>query len=181
MAAPKKIDYERIEPDWRAGVKSPSQLAAEYTADTGVSVSHPAIIKHFTKLGVPRDLTAKVAAKAESMVLESMVTGKVSSVTNKTNADIVNGAAEEVATVILFERGDVKRGRMLLNRMMTVMEGKDDADLSIEAMKKMAETLRIMIGLEREVWNIESLSEKADAAAVKLASRLEDARRRAGK
>ena len=28
MAAPKKVDYEAIEPGWRAGIKSPEQLAA---------------------------------------------------------------------------------------------------------------------------------------------------------
>lgn len=55
MPARKKVDYERIEPGWRAGVLSPAQLAAEYTEATGVSVSHAAIIKHFKKLGVPRD------------------------------------------------------------------------------------------------------------------------------
>ena len=54
MPARKKVDYERIEPGWRAGALSPSQLAAEYTDATGVSVSRSAIIKHFTELGIPR-------------------------------------------------------------------------------------------------------------------------------
>ena len=69
MAAPKKVDYERIEPGWRAGIKSPAQLASEYTEATGISVSRSAIIKHFTELGVPRDLKAKVRAAAHQAAL----------------------------------------------------------------------------------------------------------------
>ena len=54
MAAPKKIDYDRIEPGWRAGLLSPHQLAAAYTEETGQKVSHAAIIKHFKKAGIAR-------------------------------------------------------------------------------------------------------------------------------
>ena len=57
------------------------------STDTGVSVSHAAIITHFKKLGVPRSLVAKVRAKSDAMVMESMVTGKVSSVTIKRHLD----------------------------------------------------------------------------------------------
>ena len=62
MPAKKRVDYDRIEAGWRAGVLSPHQLAAQYTAESGEPDSHPAIIKHFTKLEVPRDLSAKDAA-----------------------------------------------------------------------------------------------------------------------
>ena len=57
MAAPKKIDYDRIEPGWRAGLLSPHQLAALYTEETGQKVSHAAIIKHFKKSCIARDLS----------------------------------------------------------------------------------------------------------------------------
>lgn len=77
MAAIRKIDYERIEPDWRAGVKSVQQLAQEYTERTGVSVTKAAINKHFKGRGIPRDLTAKIRAKVEEKVLASKVSGKV--------------------------------------------------------------------------------------------------------
>lgn len=123
MAAPRKIDYARIEPDWRAGVKSPPQLAAEYTEATGVSVSHAAIIKHFKKLGVPRDLSAKVQAKADAMVMEAMVTPKVTEETLKpattpTEAAIVAKAASEVAAVRMTHRVDIRTGRELVMKLM---------------------------------------------------------------
>jgi len=122
MAAPKKIDYERIEPGWRAGLVSPAQLASEYTEQTGVSVSHAAIIKHFKKLGVPRDLGAKVRAKADAMVMEAMVTGKVSPVTTAREADIVSDSAVLLATVRLSQRSDIARARRLAMSLLGEME-----------------------------------------------------------
>jgi len=113
MAAQKKVDYEAIEPGWRAGIKSPAQLAAEYTEATGISVSRSAIIKHFEKRGVPRDLSAKVHAKAEAMVAEAMVTGKVSTVTTVADATIINAAAVDVATIRISHRKDIALSRTL--------------------------------------------------------------------
>jgi hypothetical protein len=123
MAAPKKVDYESIEPGWRAGAKSPAQLAAEYTAATGISVSHTAIIKHFKKVGVPRDLGAKVKAKADAMVLEAMVTGKVSTETTKTDAKIIADNAAIEATVRIEHRKDAKRARTLVISLLGELEG----------------------------------------------------------
>lgn len=113
MAAQKKVDYEAIEPGWRAGIKSPAQLAAEYTEATGIGVSRSAIIKHFDKVGVPRDLSAKVHAKADAMVAEAMVTGKVSSETKMADAAIINAAAIDVATIRISHRRDIALSRSL--------------------------------------------------------------------
>ena len=188
MAAPKKVDYERIEAGWRAGIKSPSQLAAEYTAQTGVSVSHAAIIKHFKKLGVTRDLSAKVKAKADSMVMEAMVTGKVSVVTTKKDAEIIDQSALIVANVQISHRQDITRSRSLVMNMMAELEaicGTENAPLLVElgdmmrrpdqhgqdkfndlyqklvslpgrakTMKDLGDSLKTMIGLEREAFNM---------------------------
>lgn len=186
MAAPKKIDYERIEPAWRAGIKSPAQLAAEYTEDTGVSVSHAAIIKHFKKLGVPRDLAAKVKAKADSMVMHAMVTGKVSVETTKADAQIINDSAGIVAAVRIAHRTDIGRSRRLANKLLDELEGlTDNRDLfeqlgemlrneddkgqdkrndlymkvidlpsRSKTMKELAETLKNLIALERQAYDV---------------------------
>ena len=69
MAAPGTVDYGRIEPGWREGLKSVPQLAAEYTAATGQPITQAAIRKHFVKIGVPRDLSAKIKAKADKPVV----------------------------------------------------------------------------------------------------------------
>lgn len=132
MAAPRKIDYERIEPGWRAGIKSPAQLAAEYTRETGVSVSHAAIIKHFKKLGVPRDLAAKVHAKADAMVMESMVTGKVSPVTTKRESEIVEESATQVAQIRISHRKDIGRTRDLCLALLVELEVASKEALTIQ-------------------------------------------------
>lgn len=195
MAAPKKVDYEAIEPGWRAGIKSPSQLAADYTARTGVNVSRSAIIKHFERLGVPRDLSAKVHAKAEAMVAEAMVTGKVSTATTLTDSVVIDSAATEVATVRLAHRSDINRGRRLcmsllaeleaqtsdvpaLQRLGKILRSEDDkgqdrlndvyqAVISLpertKTMKALADSLKVLIALEREAFNITPADDPADA------------------
>jgi hypothetical protein len=197
MAAPKKIDYERIEPAWRAGIKSPSQLAFEYTAETGVKVSHAAIIKHFKKLGVPRDLGAKVKAKADSMVMEAMVTGKVSAVTTKRDAEIVLDSALIVANVRMAHRSDIGRSRRLANKLLDELEGltdnrelfeelgelmRDPDDKGFDrrnelygkvislsgrtkTMKELSETLKTLVLLERQAYDLESAGDVDPAAA----------------
>lgn len=188
MAAPKKIDYALIEPAWRAGIKTPEQLAADYTAETGVKVSRAAIIKHFNKLGVPRDLSAKINAKAEAMVSEAMVTGKVSTVTTKTDSEIINNGAIVVAEIRMGHRKDISKARKVALSLLDELEAMTDhrdlfEDLGImlrseddkgqdkrndlynkiisgagrvDSMKKLAETLKTLIALEREAYNIDS-------------------------
>ncbi len=141
MAAPKKIDYERIEPDWRAGIKSPAQMAAEYTRTTGVSVSHAAIIKHFKKLGVPRDLAAKVHAKAEAMVMESMVTGKVSPVTTKPDAEVIAQTATLIAGVSISHRKDAATARALCLTLLAELNTVTGERLTVELIQDLLDKL----------------------------------------
>lgn len=51
------IDWDAMEPDWRAGIKSKKELSEEH------GVSRAAIDKHLAELGIERDLTAKIAEK----------------------------------------------------------------------------------------------------------------------
>jgi hypothetical protein len=155
MAAPRKVDYARIEASWRAGIKSAPQLAAEYTAETGVSVSHVAITKHFKKLGVPRDLAAKVKAKADAMVIAAMVANKVDATKE---ASIIVEAAGQQAGVRLSHRSDISRSRSLALKLLTELESLGKGDLSLErrvsATKTLSDAMKTMITLEREAWGL---------------------------
>lgn len=53
----KSVDWDAIEPDWRAGIKTKKQMSAEY------GVSRAAMDKHFGKVGIERELM--VAARRE--------------------------------------------------------------------------------------------------------------------
>lgn len=187
MAAPKKIDYEQIEPDWRAGILSPTQLATKYTESTGISVSHAAIIKHFKKAGTPRDLAAKIKAKADAMVTSAMVTGKVQSKPSISESEIIDANAANQANIRIEQCVDIKRTRGLATKLLSELESTtDNLELfkqlgellaspdekgmdklgeiyrkvmslpgRIKAMKELADTLRILIELERKVYKME--------------------------
>ncbi len=113
-AKPKKsVDYSRIEPGWRAGILSPRQLAEIYTQETGDPLSHAAIIKHFAKAEIPRDLSAKIRAKAEEMVTREATKEVTRQVTQDrlvtTERDIVDTNAQLQADVIMESRRDIQK------------------------------------------------------------------------
>lgn len=160
MAALPKVDYERIEPGWRAGILSPAQLAEEYTKATGVAVSRVAIIKHFEKLGVPRDLKAKIQAKADAMVAQAMVTGKVSSATTVTTAKVINGQATTQAVVRISHQSRAKRYQALVAKLTAELERQTKKQASL---KDRASTVKILVdafgrlvAIEREAHGINS-------------------------
>lgn len=183
-----RVDWERIEPAWRAGVKSVLQIAAEYEDDTGKSISHTAINKHFKKLGVPRDLKGKIQSKADSLVSAATVSAKVSTETTLTDALIINEVAQDVANIRLSHRKDISRTKALSLALLDELSAQTiDADLyaqlgdmlrseddkgmdklndlykkvvstpsRIDSVKKLADTLKTLVGLEREAWGISS-------------------------
>lgn len=138
MAAKKKVDWERIEPDWRAGIKSVQQMADEYTELTGISVTRGGINKHFKELGVERDLTAKVQSKSRAIVSAAMVSGKVSIETTATDSQIINTSAIAVATVRIAHRTDINRGRLLVQSLLAEIEKQTDCP---ELFEKLAELM----------------------------------------
>jgi len=132
MAAQKRVDYERIEPGWRAGILSPHQLAAAYTAETGDKVSHTAIIKHFRKQGVLRDLKAKIQAKADEIVNRSMVTRPVTPETIAQDNALVEDGGKVLAAVRISHRQDINKAKTILMRMFEELEhqtGLENAEL----------------------------------------------------
>lgn len=188
MADRKKIDYEAIEPGWRAGIKSPAQLAAEYTEATGIQVSRVAIIKHFEKAGIPRDMAAKVHAKADALVAEAAVTGEVSPETKLKQKAVLEASALDEAKVRISHRRDITRARSLSMSLLAELEAqtadvpalaelgellRSEGDRGTDrlndlyravislpertkTMKALSESLKNLVGMEREAYGIES-------------------------
>lgn len=140
MAAPKKIDYDRIEPGWRAGLLSPHQLAAIYTEETGQKVSHAAIIKHFKKAGIARDLSSKINDRANAMVTEAMVTGKVTSKPSIPDSSIIEQGSMQVATVKLAHRSDIHRARNITNALLQELEQQTDPE-TLQRLRELGELM----------------------------------------
>lgn len=197
MAATKKVDYARIEAGWRAGILSPRQLAAKYTEETGDPVSHAAIINHFKKAGIDRDLAAKIRAKADAMVTQAMVTGKVTPEPLVPERQVIEDNATQIASVRIGHRKDIARARSVAINLLAELElqtGPDAAamlaDLGelmrspddkgqdklaeiyqkvislpgrVKTMKDLGDSMRALIGLEREAYGIDGDDDKSQS------------------
>lgn len=94
------IDWDAIERDYRAGIKTLREIAGEH------EISHVAINKRAKKHEWTRDLSAKIEQKREELVTKASVT---SLVTKSDEVTIIKTAAELQAGVILVEREEIKR------------------------------------------------------------------------
>ena len=201
---PKKdpIDDTRIENGWRAGILSPRQLAAQYTEETGQKVSHAAIIKHFVKEGVPRNLAAKIQAKADELVTRAAVTEEVTQGTRNRDKAIIDANANAVASVRLAHRRDIQRARSITVSLLEELEGQTGADavallsdlgdmmrnpdkhgqdklndlyhkiISLpgraKTMKDLGESLRVLVGLERQAFGLDDKDNAPEDALTAL-------------
>lgn len=115
------IDWERIELDYRAGLKSLREMAAEH------GITHAAIRKKADKLGWERDLRTKIQARAEALVLVSAaVSTPVSAETRAAEKRVIDSNAQALADVRLGHRRDIRRGRDLTNRLLAELEQLSD-------------------------------------------------------
>lgn len=177
----KKIDWDAMSQDWRGGFKSVLQLSTEY------GVSRAAIIKHWAKEGIERDLSVKIRAEAESKVTRDAVTREVTPEAKVSERQIVDSNAEMMANVIrshhkslgrldtviklLFDRLEAElSGTELFDQLGELMAAPDEKGQDklnelyrkvialpshTDTAKKLAETLKTKIELERKVFKIE--------------------------
>lgn len=187
----KKVDWEAVEIDWRAGIKTKVQISIEH------KVSRAALNKHFAKEGLGRDLTKRIEFAREIKVSADAVTSKVTSKVTPRTASIENEIVEANATmqanIILAHRKDIGRNRTLATKLLDELEAVSDnqelfeqlgellidltpnengkvdqyqqrrmealnraLDLSsrVDSLKKLSDTLKTLIGLEREAFGI---------------------------
>jgi hypothetical protein len=124
----KRIDWEAIEPDWRAGVKTKKQMSVEY------SVSRAAMDKHFSNIGVERDLTAQIKAKADAIVTRSQVTREVTPLSKVTVQEIIEVNAKIQSDIILAHRTDIPKKRELVAKLFAEVEALTDGGDIVEQM-----------------------------------------------
>lgn len=181
MAQPKQRaapDWERIEADYRAGLLSVREIAAAN------GVSHVAIGKRAKRDGWERDLDAKIKAKADALVTKAEVTKEVTSEQAVTERRIVEANAQVIAEVRVSHRRDIARARSLamklldeleiqtdnidlLEQLETALAGEDGSDGltrvfqrvtstsgRIDSAKKLAEAMKVLVGMEREAYGI---------------------------
>jgi chaperonin cofactor prefoldin len=168
---------------------------------TGTKVSHAAIVKHFTEVGLPRDLKGRIRARAEAMVDKALVDKvrvdkkkQITKLDTVTEKMVVEVAARNQADLILSQRADIQRYSKLAQKLLAELEATTDdsglfaqlGELMIEApdpdcsraeqarvdklqqafdkvlampgrvdsFKKLTETLKTLIGLERQAFGL---------------------------
>jgi hypothetical protein len=118
--AKKAVDWDAIERDYRAGIKTQRQMADEH------GVSHVAINKHAAKAGWSRDLAAKIKAKAAEKVTKAQVTSEVTKDRLVTEKLVVEANAEIVAQADLANRKDVQEGNNLMRGLLAELDALSD-------------------------------------------------------
>ncbi|MBD1555019.1 hypothetical protein [Pseudomonas typographi] len=113
-------DWERIEHLYRAGLLSIREIAA------ACGVSHVAIQKRAKRDGWVRDLSAKIKAKADSLVTKEQVTSAVTKEQVVTERGIVEANAQVIANIRIGHRTDIARYRRLANKLLEELEGLTD-------------------------------------------------------
>ncbi len=180
MAARKPIDWERVEADYCAGVKSLREIAAEHGITEGT------IRARAKKNDWPRNVAAKVAAKAEKILRNDALRSELRTEKAATEREIIEASAQAIVNVKLSHRKSISRQRELVERLLQELESQTgDTDLfgqlgelmrapddkgvdklnevyrkviatpqRIDSLKKLAETLKHLIYLEREAFDI---------------------------
>jgi hypothetical protein len=196
----KLIDWDLVEADWRAGVKTKQQMAAEH------GVSRAAMDKRFAKLGITRDLGAKVRAKAEALVAQAAVTQEVTPATSATEREIIEVNATMQSEIILAHRRDIQRSRKLTMSLLAELEHQvDHVDLYEQlgellaqpdengqdkrhdlfkkamslssrtgTMKGLTDSLKTLIGLERQAFGIDERESEGNAGIDDVIKRVRD-------
>ncbi|MDU1652654.1 MAG: hypothetical protein E6850_09160 [Leclercia adecarboxylata] len=150
MATP---DWEAIESAYRAGSLSIRAIAERH------GVSHTAINNRAAKEGWQRDLTQKVRAATQAKV-SSKVSRDGFQSDVETEAQIVDQASDEAASVVLAHREGLAAWRGITNKLRDFL---NDAEITEENHASMARSITAgvdaqikVIKAEREAYNIDS-------------------------
>lgn len=177
-------DWERIELDYRAGIKSLREIS------DGSGVSHVTISTRAKKAGWVRNLAAKIQAKADELLNKAEVNSSLNTVKSISERQIVDANGQVRADVQLAHRKDIHRKRAIVTRLMDELEaqvGPENAALLADlgeimrepdesgqdkrndlyrkiislperakTAKTLAETLRITVDMERQAFGMDA-------------------------
>lgn len=149
----KPTDWERIELDYRAGILTLREMAS------GAGVTEGAIRKRAKRDSWTRDLGAKIKSKADDLVRRQEVRKEVREAGILTERVLIEAGAEAILQVKLGHRVRITRHSELLDKLHEELEcSGDDLALRVDISKKLGETLKTLITLERDAFNIVTAS-----------------------
>lgn len=145
----KRPDWERIELDYRAGLLTLREMADAH------GLSNVSIHKRAKKEGWVRDLGAKIKAKADELVSKQEASKIASKEELANERQLVDASATVIFNVKMSQRTRIQRHLVLLDGMQAELEGSsEDLAARVDISKKMSDTLKTLITLERDAFNI---------------------------
>lgn len=105
-------DWERIELDYRAGIKTLRQIAEEN------GITHGAVNKRAKRDGWERDLAEKIRAKADALVSRAAVSESVSVETKAAEKALVEANAEMQYRTRMEHRSDIAELKALFRTLV---------------------------------------------------------------
>ena len=128
----KPVDWEAVEREYRAGLRSLRDIATEYCCTEG------AIRKKAKALEWERDISAKVAAKADALVRKQEVRNEVRTEAAISEREQINASAQMMADKVIGQREDIKRARAMVQRLWELVDAELDHP---EELKRLGELL----------------------------------------
>lgn len=107
----RRYDWEAIEAEYSAGMKSVSAIAREYGLTEG------GVRKRAKRYGWQRDLSKSV----RSAVQAKLVRGECPPSETRTDSDIVDDASDEITQVVIGHRKDIREWRGIAKKLAATL------------------------------------------------------------
>lgn len=142
------IDWEGVERDYRAGVATLRQIAETY------GTTHTTVANRAKEKGWDRDLSAKIAAKAEAILSKANLASDLYKTPDE--KQIVESNAQVVAIVALAHRRDIKGLRDLAARYKDELEDcEEDLQKRASILKTLTDVQTRLVQTEREAYGMD--------------------------
>jgi hypothetical protein len=151
----KRIDWEAVETDYRAGVKTLRAIAEE------CGCSHSNINKKAKQEGWTRDLSAKIKVETAKLVTTAAVTKKVTTETKKASErEIIDANANLLSGVRLGQRDRIVKANSLARALFAELEAEGaTSELSlhsrVDTNKKLVDTLKTLQDMETKAYSLD--------------------------
>lgn len=191
------VDWEAVEREYRAGVRSLRDIAGEF------GCAESAIRKRAGKEGWSRDIAAKVKQKSEELVRKAEVRNTVRTESAISEREQIQASATMIADKVINQRIDIQRARSIVQKLWDAVDSElnHPAEFSkigemlrspdefgndklnemyfaalglpqqVKNVKLLADALKVLIELERKVLRIDEPEENAGKSVTVMLSR----------
>ena len=145
------IDWERIELDYRSGILTLREIASAH------GITHTYVRAHAKKAGWERDLSARIIAKAEAIASKAAVSTIVSNERAVSDRETVDANALVLSDVMIGRKSSVgEMCEIVVGQVKELKEHGGDLKERVFLTGKVAETMKTLLGMQADVWNLAS-------------------------